>query len=124
MPPPTPPDKVALIQALGAADHSFAAIAQAVGVSYLTVRRYLGAAECTARRHDSHKPLYDPRRVDMPEQSLTAVICGDPVPGRRELVAANRANEPDRQFQVGAAPVPDGHGWLDRGERGHRKPTP
>lgn len=33
-------------------------------------------------------PLFDPRRDGWPEQSLTAIICGDPIPGRRELVAS------------------------------------
>lgn len=45
----------------------------------------------------TRNPLFDPRRDGWPEQSLTARICGDPIPGRRELVASVKWIDPERR---------------------------
>jgi hypothetical protein len=51
------------------------------------------AVETAPRPNEAMNPLFDPHRDGVPEMPLTARICGDPIPGRRELVAANRARK-------------------------------
>lgn len=77
---------VARILALADAGWHEEEIARKAGVSRRTVRRYL--EDQRARRHEPRKPLYDPRRdgAEHPP-SVTALICGDPPSGRRELLA-------------------------------------
>lgn len=89
------PEVVALIRALRGKDLSVTEIAQGTGTSEGTVRRYLEMLPdgVQPRKHEPKRPLFDPRRSDVPDLPLTAVLCGDPLPGRRELVAANRAKE-------------------------------
>lgn len=92
---PTPPAVVARIIALCQQDLPAEDIAATVGVALRTVARYreldLRARglpdERAQRRHEPKRPLYDPKRDGQAEQDLTAQICGDPQPQRRELVA-------------------------------------
>jgi hypothetical protein len=91
---PIAPETVAQIRALRASGYEVSEIVEKVPASEMTVRRYLGMAVQTGlRRGRDKRPLFDPMRDGVPKQSLTASICGDPIPGRRELVAANRAQE-------------------------------
>lgn len=93
MPYPLAPEKVALIRALAAKGFDVGEIAQQAGVHQETVRRYLRGDRMLpeeyppARRHEASKPLFDPVRDGVPDMTLTAQLCGDPAPGRRELVA-------------------------------------
>lgn len=92
---PIAPEKVALIRALRGKDLTVTEIAQGTGTSEATVRRYLDMLPdgAMSRKHEARRPLFDPAFKTLPDQPLTAVLCGDPLPGRRELVAANRAKE-------------------------------
>jgi hypothetical protein len=38
--------------------------------------------------------LYDPHRDGVPELSITAMVMGNPPPGRRELLMRGRRDEP------------------------------
>jgi hypothetical protein len=96
---PTPeriaPETVAQIRALRARGHEVSEIVERVPASEMTVRRYLGMAVEAGPR--AMNPLFDPQCDGVPEMPLTARVCGDPAPGRRELVAANRAREARRR---------------------------
>lgn len=92
---PTAPETVALIRALRAKDLTVTEIAQGTGVSEATVRRYLDMLPdgAVSRKHEAMRPLFDPRRDDSPDMPLTARLCGDPLPGRRQMIDANRGKE-------------------------------
>lgn len=92
---PTAPETVALIRALRVKDLTVTEIAQGTGVSEATVRRYLDMLPdgAVSRKHEAKRPLFDPARDAVPDLPLTARLCGDPLPGRRELVASNRTRE-------------------------------
>lgn len=93
MPKRTDPEKVALIRDLWAKGLDKVTIALRVGVSVSTVERYAGeqSASRSVRKHEARKPLFDPKRDGCPEPvSLTAFLCGDPPPGRRELIASSK----------------------------------
>ena len=77
-----PPAVAALIRELSEKGATTVKIARVAGVSVRTVERYRNG-----RRPEMLNPLYDPRRDGMYEGDLTASICGDPPPGRRELIA-------------------------------------
>jgi hypothetical protein len=67
-----------------------------LGVHSGTVYHYLqGMKFYPARRHEARNPLFDPVRDGVAAQTVTAMLCGDPLPGRRELVANhNRPKAP------------------------------
>lgn len=54
-------------------------------------RQYMrGAVPVVVTGSEPRNPLYDPRRDDAPRyESQTAVICGDPPVGRREMLERN-----------------------------------
>lgn len=108
---PLTPAQHAAVLRRRAAGVSWARIATALGVTYITLRRQCDPAfRAACHRRDAAaardrrrarprldpflpedprdaNPLYDPRRDDMPPpQSLTAALMGDPPPGRRELL--------------------------------------
>lgn len=99
MPAATEVGTVARIRALSRAGHREDDIAWRTGVSRRTVRRYIdpslryweiAVASASSRRSSPNKdcnPLYDPRRDGTAPLSLTGEVCGDPQPGRREMVA-------------------------------------
>lgn len=74
-------------------------VARLTGVTRRTVMRYVNRFCFDARPdfqfqpHEKYNPLYDPLRDGfVPPLSLTAQLCGDPQPGRRELIAKTRVN--------------------------------
>lgn len=89
MPERTAPETVALIRALAAQEVEKIDIAARAGVHLSTVERYLQESPYPPplRHRETRKPLYDPGRDGLPDMPLTARLCGDPLPGRRELVA-------------------------------------
>ena len=86
--------EIGRLRALGC---TYSHIARETGVGVQTAKRYSEGAYRrdlpTLRAHPHPeippRPLYDPRRDGAAEQSLTAQICGDPQPGRRQLVAGH-----------------------------------
>lgn len=92
---PIAPERIALIRARAAEGLSSRKIAAEIGVSATTVLMYANRP----LPRPPYEPLYDPARDGVPELSLTAQICGDPAPGRRELVArhASLPDDPLRQ---------------------------
>jgi len=80
-----PETVAALIRELSSKGVTSVVIAQATGVSVRTVDRYR-----VGKPAEVLNPLYDPARDGSAALSLTASICGDPAPGRRELVARGR----------------------------------
>lgn len=92
---PIAPEKVAQIRALRGKDLTVTEIAQGTGISEATVRRYLDMLPdgAVSRKHEAKRPLFDPRRDDYPDMPLTARLCGDPPPGRRQMIEANRTKE-------------------------------
>jgi hypothetical protein len=99
MPKRIAPETVAQIRALRARGYEVSEIVERVPASEMTVRRYLGMAVefGRPRSNEAMNPLFDPQRDGVSEMPLTARLRGDPIPGRRELVAANRAREAGRR---------------------------
>jgi hypothetical protein len=85
---------------MGAEGLAVRVIAARVGLGERTVRRLLAKRKTVDGRLIPHRvrrnPLYDPHRDGVPELSITAMVMGDPPPGRRELLArAGRDNDND-----------------------------
>src|SRR5262245_11147958 len=100
-----PETVAALIRELSSKGVTSVVIAQATGVSVRTVDRYR-----VGKPAEVLNPLYDPARDGSAALSLTASICGDPAPGRRERDASRsmgqtprcacltRQNRPEKDF--------------------------